>query len=114
MMLNAQPGSISTAGAVAPSGASQASKGWPTSEPSRDTFGAATATSPISLATAASTKKILAPESAIITPRLSAVDEGANGATATPARRAPKNAATYSIEVEAQMAMTSRGPTPSR
>jgi hypothetical protein len=40
------------------------------------------------------------------------VDEGASGATATPARRAPRNTAAYSSEVPAQMAMASVGRMP--
>ncbi len=36
---------------------------------------------------------------------LAAVEDGASGATATPARNAPRNTAAYSIEVPAQMAI---------
>jgi hypothetical protein len=40
------------------------------------------------------------------------VEDGAKGATATPARNAPTKAATYSIELRAQIEITSRGLRP--
>ena len=62
--------------------------------------------------TARSTKKKRAPESAAIAATEAGVSEGAIGATATPARRAPRKTATYSIELAAQIAIASRAFTP--
>ena len=76
-----------TEGGWLPTGANQSSK-----DSSRiilqDTRSSA---APISEATPASTKNSFAPESATMSARLSAVEEGASGATATPARSAPMN-----------------------
>ncbi len=61
-----------------------------------------------------SRNKSLAPQSAIIAAREAGVEEGASGAIATPARKAPRKTAAYSIEVAAQIAIASPAPTPSR
>ena len=53
--------------------------------------------------------RIFAPESFTIAAKSCGVEDGAKGATATPARNAPRKVATYSIELKAQIEITSRG-----
>ena len=61
-----------------------------------------------------SRNRIFAPQSDSIVANASGVDEGASGATATPARSAPRNIAPYSTHDAAQIEMTSPACTPSR
>ena len=60
-----------------------------------------------SAATGSSRNRIFAPQSASIVAKASGVDDGASGATATPARSAPRKIAPYSTHDAAQIAMTS-------
>lgn len=62
----------------------------------------------------ASMNNNLAPQSCTIAAKSRGVEDGASGATATPARSAPRNVTTYSAEDSAQIAMLSHGWTPSR
>jgi len=56
--------------------------------------------------------KIFAAASFTIAAKSVGVDDGASGATATPARNAPRNTAAYSIEDSAQIEIASRGLRP--
>src|SRR6266568_2698262 len=98
-MLNTQSGSIATAAGFAPLAAHQALNGRPaapSSSATRNTNGPTSAVA-IAAAAAASMNSTLAPQSFSIAAKSVGVDDGANGATATPARNAPRKAATYSI-----------------
>jgi hypothetical protein len=66
------------------------------------------------VATDSSRNSNLARLSANMVARLSALDEGASGATAAPARRAPRNTAAYSMHDGAQIAIDSPQATASR
>ena len=94
MMLKAQSGAGVTVMNGAPRGASQASRLRPASEASRamratDAPRAAAKAS----AVPASTKSSFAPASSSMAARLSLLPPGASGATATPARKAPRKTA---------------------
>ncbi|MCY1219100.1 hypothetical protein D9M72_310620 [compost metagenome] len=117
MMLSGISGRIPGSVTGVPAGASQAWYGWPASLPSSVTMGVAASwprTGCSTSATVASVNRMRAPASATMPARLSGVDDGASGATTTPARTAPRYTAAYSIEDDAQMAMASPGRTPSR
>src|SRR5262245_44747983 len=109
MMLKALPGSILTTAGTAPGGASHVS-----SDSAREVLSSATSFEATGgraeanrLETSASRKRILASQSATNAATVVAVDDGASGATATPARSAPRKTAPYAIEVLAQIAMVS-------
>ena len=87
MMLNGQPGSMATGRGWLPAGASQASK----AALSMRSVGAGQATHSASAIT--STKTMRAEQSAAIPASCAGVDEGASGATASPARKAPTKTA---------------------
>jgi hypothetical protein len=116
MMLNGQSGRIATGFGWLPAGASQFEKRVPAADSSSAIQGTAirVRTGASSAATAASTKNRRASALAAMSAMVCGVEEGASGATATPARRAPRNTAAYSSEVPAQMAMASVGRMPSR
>jgi hypothetical protein len=65
-------------------------------------------------ATDASTNSSVAPASATMVAMLAAVDDGASGATAMPARSVPRNTAEYSMDIPAQTAIACPGLIPSR
>ena len=92
MMLKAQPGSTCTAAGRAPAGASQRWNAAPAAESSSATRGTAmrSPTCATVCAAEASRKKSLASASAIMPASSSPVQEGASGATTTPARSAPR------------------------
>src|SRR5437868_12564290 len=113
MILKVQSGSIETGRGRVPGGASQAPKGRPQPRSSRETRNGASAAGPIADAVVSSMNRIFAPESFTIAAKSCGVDDGASGATATPARNAPRNVATYSIPLSAQTEITSRGFNPS-
>src|SRR5215831_20518565 len=106
MMLNIPFGSSTTRDGLAPAGASQWLSNCPADELSRATrlkfFGGSIRST--ASATALSRKRILASQSWIMDRMLFGVADGEIGATAMPARSAPKNTAQYSIEVLAHMA----------
>jgi hypothetical protein len=102
MMLNGAPGSICTACGFAPSGASQSPIDIGISRNDAGSFCPSSAASIV-----ASRNRIFAPQSASIVTNASGVDDGASGATATPARSAPRKIAPYSTHEAPQMEMTS-------
>src|SRR5262245_50933860 len=114
-MLKACCGSISTQADFDPFGASQLSNDL-LAEPSSAIRAVVSLGDTASSAAeaASSTNTIFDPLSRIIRARPSAVDDGASGDTATPARKPPTNVARYSTEEGAQTAMTSPDFTPSR
>src|ERR1044072_5166911 len=103
MMLKVQSGSIETGGGRVPGAAHQALNGPPHPLSSSDTRSGASAEAPIAAAVASSMNRIFAPESFTIAAKSCGVEDGAKGATATPARNAPRKVATYSIELKAQI-----------
>src|SRR3569623_2954549 len=111
MMVNAQSGRISTGACVAPGAASQSLNGRAASLSSSAISVARidARTGAIASPTVLSTNSSRASASSAIVARLSGEEEGASGATATPARNAPRNTAAYAIEVAAQLALASRG-----
>ena len=76
-----------------PSCASQASNASPAEEPSSATDRTAIGAGFWASATPASRKNSLAPQSATMPAMASGVEDGAIGATATPARKPPRNTA---------------------
>jgi hypothetical protein len=101
MMLNTHSGSTWTGAGFAPSAAHQARNDRPASPSSsamRRTVGTTSAVA-IAAAVAPSMNSSLAPESLTIAAKSCGVEDGASGATATPARNAPRKVATYSIEL---------------
>lgn len=92
MMLNAAAGSTLTGAGCAPSGASQSSKAPPGATPSSEMHCRPASAGTRSWA-ALSRNRWRAWASRSMEARLSAVDDGASGATTTPARRAPRNSA---------------------
>ena len=116
MMLNGASGSTATGCARTPSGMSHAASGSPALLPSSVTRRSVPASSlpAVAFALAASTKRCRAPESATMAASCSGVALGGSGAATTPARSAPRNTATYSIDVAAQIAATSPAAQPSR
>src|ERR1700722_16203688 len=108
-MLNVQSGDISVGAGSAPAGASQSLNLSPPAPSSSAMRGQDMAIDAKVSRVDSSTKTNLAPQSAIIAARLAGVDEGASGATAIPARRAPRKTARYSTEADAQVAIESRG-----
>src|SRR3954471_4917482 len=113
MMLKVQSGSIGTGRGLVAGAAHHALHGRPHPPSSSDTRHGASAETPIAAAVAWSMNRIFAPESFTIAAKSCAAEDGATGATATPARKAPRKAATYSIELDAQIEITSRGCSPS-
>src|SRR3954449_8009021 len=113
MMLKLQSGSMLTGFGRVPGAAHQALNGLAHPPLSSDTRKAASAAAPIATAVVSSMKRIFAPESFAIAAKSCGVDDGASGATAMPARSAPRKAATYSIELDAQIEITSHGCSPS-
>src|SRR5262245_24101659 len=105
MMLNAASGSTVTGAGVLSSGASHACTAVPAAPPSMLTsLSPAGSACPASAeATGASRNRIVAALSASIVTSASGVEDGASGATATPARNAPRNTQTYSMLAVAQM-----------
>src|SRR3954467_2050459 len=103
MMLKVQSGSIGTGRGLAPGAPHHALNGRPHPPSSSDTPNGASAETPIAAAVASSMNRIFAPESFTIAAKSCGVEDGAKGATATPARNAPRKVATYSIELEAQI-----------
>src|SRR5271170_4212700 len=99
MVLKTQFGATTILVGAAPEGAIQSVKRAPSACPSRATRGAST--SPSALSAVASRNIILAPQSRAIAARLAGVEPGAKGATATPARSAPRKTTTYSIDAAA-------------
>ena len=94
MMLKAVPGCTSAGSGVAPSGASQSTSERPMAEPSSATRAMPPGCAgPITSAAPASAKRMRASASEIMRARLAGVEPGASGATATPARSAPRNTA---------------------
>src|SRR5450759_3365218 len=107
MMLNGQSGSMSAGTGFAPAGANHtANESFEPSSPMRRAVMRSRTGSSAGV-TAASRNNSVAPASAAMVATLAAVDEGASGATAMPARRPPRKTAAYTIEVVAQMAMAS-------
>ncbi len=109
MMLNGAPGSIDTGCGFALSGASHSRIEIGTRRNDAGNFCPSSAA-----AIGASRNRILAPQSASIVANASGVDDGASGATATPARKAPRKIAPYSTHEAAQIEMASPACTPSR
>ena len=93
MMLKGQPGCGVTGCGRLPGGASQCSRSRPAVEPSSVMRGMPSGSGAISSAAAASANNSIAPASSIMRARLAGVAPGASGATATPARSAPRNTA---------------------
>src|ERR1700691_2170180 len=110
MMLKVQSGATSTGLGFTPSDASHRPKLSPalSSSAIRGRFKAMV--SKVSRVEA-STKTSAASQSAIIAARLADVEDGASGATAIPARKAPRKTARYSTEADAQIAIAPRGRT---
>src|SRR5512140_432183 len=109
MMLNGQFGCTFTGRGFAPTGASQScNDGWlePSMKMRRAGVSKAGAT--------ASTNRCAAPLSATIPANCAGREPVGIGATAAPARNAPRNTAAYSSELAAQIAMRCCGRTPSR
>src|SRR3954454_3819166 len=113
MILKVQSGSILTGFGGVPGAAHHARNGRPHPLSSSETVEAASAASPIADAVVSSMNRIFAPESFTIAAKSCGVEDGASGATATPARNAPRKVATYSIELNAQIEITSRAFRPS-
>src|SRR5476649_2649591 len=109
MMLKVQSGSIVTSSGFVPGAAHHAPNGRPHAPPSSETRKGASAADPIAAAVVSSMNRIFAPESFTIAAKSCGVEDGAKGATATPARNAPRKIATYSIELSAQIEITSLG-----
>ena len=112
MMLKVQSGAIATAAGRAPWGAIQCVKGSPAEPSSSETRGQAEATESKVSRVDSSRNSTCAPQSVTIAARLAGVEDGASGATATPARSAPRNTTRYSTELNAQIAIESRVATP--
>ena len=113
MMLNARLGWIATGSGIA--SLSQSDRPFAAVCSSRTTRqGSCAETGSRCCADGASTNNSRAEASISMVSRLSALADGASGATATPARKAPRNTIAYSMELSAQIAMASPGPTPSR
>src|SRR3954468_15475309 len=100
MMLKTDSGSMVTGDGLARP-AHQARNGRPQDASSSATRSGArsSAARPIAATAAASMNSTLAPESLTIAAKSAGVEDGAIGATATPARSAPRNVAAYSIEL---------------
>src|ERR1700710_2324258 len=99
MMLKVQPESIATGFGFAPGAAHQVLNGRPHAPSSSETRKGASADGPIAAAVTSSMNRIFAPESFTIAAKSCGVEDGASGATAAPARNAPRKVATYSIEL---------------
>src|SRR3954462_8250278 len=113
MMLKVHSGSIDTGCGRVPGDAHHLLNGRPHPPSSSETRNGAAAADPMVAAVVSSMNRILAPESFTIAAKSFGVEDGASGATAMPARNAPKKVATYSIELSAQIEITSRGLSPS-
>src|SRR3979490_1807090 len=109
MMLKVHSGSIVAGFGFVPGAAHHALHGRPHALSSSDTRNRAPAQAPIAAAVPWSMNRIFAPESFTIAAKSCGVEDGAKGATATPARNAPRKVATYSIELDAQIEITPRG-----
>ena len=114
MMLKVQSGATSTGLGFAPSGASHRVKASPALLSSSAIRGRFSAIVSNVSRVEASTNTSAASQSAIIAARLADVEDGASGATAIPARNAPRKTARYSTDAEAQIAIALRGGAPSR
>src|ERR1700748_2690674 len=101
MMLKVQSGSIGTGCGLVPGAAHHALNGRPHPPSSRDTRNGASAETPTAAAVASSMNRIFAPESFTIAAKSCGVEDGAKGATPTPARNAPRKGATYSMQLTA-------------
>jgi hypothetical protein len=93
MMLKGHSGRISTGAGIAGAGISQSSNLRPGAWPSNEMQGTAGAASPRARSAAASASSRRGCASASIEAKLCGVTEGASGATATPARSAPRKTA---------------------
>src|SRR3954454_13833315 len=113
MILKVHSGSIETGFGLLPGAAHQVLNGRPHRQSSSETRNGASAAEPIADAVVSSMNRMLAPESFTIAAKSCGVDDGASGATAAPARNAPRKVATYSIELSAQIEITSRAFRPS-
>ena len=94
MMLKVQSGSMLTGLGLVLSGAHQALNGRPHAPSSSETPKGRPADGPITAAVTWSMNRIFAPESSTIAAKSCGVEDGASGATATPARNAPRKLAT--------------------
>src|SRR5688572_13186888 len=106
MILNAAAGSIDTGAGVAPAASSQRSSASSAADPSSEMRLAEHAMPSNEAALAASANTNFAPQSDSIICMLSGRDDVGSGATATPARSAPRNTAPYSMLPAAQIAIT--------
>ena len=104
MMLKVQSGAMATGDGFAPTGASQWLRLSPARSSSSEIVGQGSSRVSKISRVVASRNSSLAAQSAIIAARLAGVEEGARGATTTPARRAPTKTARYSIDAAAQTA----------
>src|SRR4051812_18656254 len=113
MILKVQSGSIVTGFGLVLGAAHHALNGRPHPPPSSETRNGASAAAPIADAVVSSMNRIFAPESFTIAAKSCGVEDGASGATATPARNAPRKVATYSMLLDAHIEITSGGLNPS-
>src|SRR3978361_1177485 len=110
MMLNGASGATSTCAGALPSGSSQSSNARPGATlpddgSSSEMQSRASPEPPSASSAAASAKSQRASASFRTETKLSGVTDGASGATATPARNAPRNTAAYLGEAWPQMAI---------
>src|SRR4051794_9321569 len=103
MMLKVHSGSMDSGWGRVPGDTHHLLNGRPHPPSSSDTRNGAAAADPIVAAVVSSINRILAPESFTIAAKSCGVEDGVSGATAMPARKAPKKLATYSIELSAQI-----------
>jgi hypothetical protein len=116
MILNGASGRMWTASGVAPAGASHLDNAAPLPESSmlmRGTLVVSVLAATV-FATGSVRKKSFAPQSASMVSKESGVAEGGSGATATPARNAPRNTDAYSTFAAPLIAITSPLRRPSR
>src|SRR3954447_13648220 len=103
MILKVQSGSIETGFGRRPGAPAHELNGRPHPPSSSETRRGAFAAAPMAAAVASSMNRIFAFASFTMAAKSWGVEDGASGATATPARSAPRNVAAYSSELNAEI-----------